>query len=1314
MVAAPVQLPGVVAGRYELECELARGGMGVVYRARDRATNRVIALKRSLEDREGAAHVTRSMLQREYQTLVTLRHPNIIQVYDFGVDALGPYYTMELLDGADLRAKCPLPWREVCAHLRDIASSLALLHSRRLLHCDVSVANVRLTVDGRAKLLDFGTLASFGRSTVIAGSPPGIAPEMFQREELDQRVDLYALGATAYYALCGRHAYPVAILALLPTAWEQGRPPPPSATIPDIPRELDELVLSLLDLDRMSRPASAAEVIDRLGAIAGLPPDQDQRVQRSYLYSAEVVARELERKLLDEQLGHAVAGRGGGALIDGAAGLGKTFLLEDFVQRARVAGARVIVANARAHRDELGTWSALVREATSQAGTARPSSAETGADDMFFQLASSAPLLLAIEDLHEADTESVNAFAALAKSARQKRIMLVATLDLAHPSAERPAFRALRSRLATIKLRPFDEKATQAFVQGLFGEVAAVPLLASFLYSHAAGNPRTYTEVIHHLISEGFIRYAEGTWVLPDELPAVGPGGLELSKLVDAAFESRIAQWSVPLRTLALLLSPSRRAFDLALCRVLVADEPGLDGKELEPLLKELVRESVLVEDQGAYTFDRSRMRDILYRRLSDEQKKRQHARLATAIIASAGQDPVRWFEIGFHLLLAGEVKRARRYINRGGEHALVVPDMVVAGMPDIWALLEHQRSIGATDQDVQFIEGGLVFAGYYSDPTIHDRFGDRVLVQMHRTFEFPLATRLVPWLGNTLAFSVGLTVAWFRNLFKPYLFGGNSFFTSLIAFVSVAASLSASACFRLDRKLNERLLSLLSVAGGLPRLHPLRMSYDLFRICFRLIRGGHRDVLAGLEDQLARLPRVPMLTKEARAQYEAALLVFVGRNHLQRIDSKTLEHTEQVIASGSTNHDRLMAHLLRSKYYLHRGDLAGAKREGERFDEMAAKYGSRWTADVMAACEFTPYHLAGDVLGLKRTLHRIERLAAVSPGLATHREVIRAMYEGHRGRPDLALEIYRTIDAQIAPFEDPTWSLARGHQAECLNMLGRHSQALSVCEVARAQLHADDRPWVFAYQQLERETAQALTGLGRIEEAVQLAEALIAECAPYDNPLISGLLHYDRARIACVARDSEAFERHAEAAKSIFASTANPALIARGKRLFELGRAVGLVQALPSFQEQAGARFGLVRNLRAERVLDDFVQNTGTSSACLYLMVNGRAVRSAQHGDASHIAPLHRDVSRLVRTLHEDSDEDDIARALGSLPLALRESHRVLPLLANNDNGEPQLVALLVVGDADRSLACTQTDLTQIASELVQEENTELIHDEG
>src|SRR5215813_3241303 len=186
--------------------------MGAVYRVHDQRDGRELALKRLMLPK-GHERTAAELFEREFHTLSELAHPRIIEVYDYGVDAEGAYYTMELLPGQDLRELGKTDWQTACRLLRDVASSLAILHSRKLLHCDVSPRNVRCTADGRAKLLDFGAMAPMGVTRRVLGTPPFIAPEMIQMQALDGRADLYGLGALGYWLLTGRHAYPARTIA---------------------------------------------------------------------------------------------------------------------------------------------------------------------------------------------------------------------------------------------------------------------------------------------------------------------------------------------------------------------------------------------------------------------------------------------------------------------------------------------------------------------------------------------------------------------------------------------------------------------------------------------------------------------------------------------------------------------------------------------------------------------------------------------------------------------------------------------------------------------------------------------------------------------------------------------------------------------------------------------------------------------------------------------------------------------------------------------------------------------------------------------
>src|ERR1041385_4559626 len=320
--------------------------MAAVHRVHDAALGRDVALKQlemSADQRD--ARRESEMFEREFHTLSSLSHPSIIEVYDYGVGEAGPYYTMELLDGGDLRERTPVPWRDACVMLYDVCSSLALIHSRRLLHRDVSPRNIRCTSDGRAKLIDFGAMVPMGPAQTIVGTPSFVAPEVVHLSHLDARTDLFSFGATLYFALVGRAPFPARNFADLFDVWKR-TPPAPSRFIPDIPEALGALVLSLLSLEPAMRPRTAFEVMQRLAAMTGIERAEPARVARAYLSTPTLVGRDAVWKSLRAAMTRAFAGRGSSVLVEPKAGLGQTRVPDQAVFEAKAAGATVLRARA--------------------------------------------------------------------------------------------------------------------------------------------------------------------------------------------------------------------------------------------------------------------------------------------------------------------------------------------------------------------------------------------------------------------------------------------------------------------------------------------------------------------------------------------------------------------------------------------------------------------------------------------------------------------------------------------------------------------------------------------------------------------------------------------------------------------------------------------------------------------------------------------------------------------------------------------------------------------------------------------------------
>ncbi len=328
--------------------------MAVVYQVHDDSTKRKLALKRLLprgSDRN--PEKVRLLFEHEYHTLSQLAHPRVIAVHDYGIDDEGPFYTMEVLEGGNLRERSPLPWKDACAVLMDVCSALSLLHSRRQVHRDLTPRNVHCALDGTAKLIDFGAMVPMGPSKQLVGTPAFTAPEVVHSQALDARTDLYSLGATAYFVLTGRNAYPATSFAELRSHW-RSLPRPPSIYVEDIPKELDQLVMSLISLDPLGRPTNAVEVMERLSAIAGLTIDEQLVASHAYLSTPTLVGRNDQLLRVRKLMLRALGSRGGTVMIEGDEGVGRSRFLDACVLEGKLAGATVL--RAEASDSHTGDW----------------------------------------------------------------------------------------------------------------------------------------------------------------------------------------------------------------------------------------------------------------------------------------------------------------------------------------------------------------------------------------------------------------------------------------------------------------------------------------------------------------------------------------------------------------------------------------------------------------------------------------------------------------------------------------------------------------------------------------------------------------------------------------------------------------------------------------------------------------------------------------------------------------------------------------------------------------------------------------------
>jgi len=1173
-------LPRLIARRYQVEHLIGRGADALVFKVHDRTTGTEVALKRllSLEDADRARR-RRLSFRREFHTLTTLDHPHIVKVHDFGVDGAELFYTMELLDGAQLDSGGRWAPSRVCQLLHDLGSVLVFLHGRKLIHGDISLRNIGWASDGVVKLLDFGTLATVGALGRGRGTLPYMSPEIQRGLPLDHRADLFSLGALAFRLLTGHGPFVADERSDFERVWRT-RPTAPIQLNPVVSQELNDLVVSMISVDPLGRPSSAAEVIDRVRGMGGVSRVSEHETMRGYLASTSLVGREGEMRWLRHAVRRAHRGRGGAVMIEAPSGLGKSRLLKELGVEAQLSGARLLVAGGDAvDRGPYRVLATLIRDllpaATHTArdgltlvrpidgplqalrgwaGLGPQHSAAHERDpgqarlDLQRRLtarilaeADRRPLVLLIDDLQRCDEASAAVLAALAFQAHLHRVLLVSTLRSDEPVLAPGAVASVRGQSKVMQLAGLGEPQVRALVQAIFGDMDHLERVAGWIHGASGGSPLQCTELARQLVEQGTIRYEDGLWKIPPEL-----GSEQLPRELVDAMEARIRTLAPVARHLGEALAVHGGDLSLELCVALV--DSGGEAAAFAAL-DELVQNEVLVGAGERLRFRHDGLREALLRGLDDRRRQELHHQVGL-LLEQGRSGPDREEEVGWHLLRGREERRGARLLARAGRRHIAQRSFADAVAP-LEAALQVFERLGGQPRRCCELRQDLVRAGVIANREAALRHGERVIEALQRYAGIRWMERLGRWTGRLLALLLVLLSSSLIWPLRRRSRRGPPPLQALVSLFSMVNYLAAVKALSLDFEGVRALPRLLEPVALISRRSLAHGSYQLCR-SYELVLTGHwRQVRDNVSTylELARCTRIRLEHPMDNELGEGACRYMLAIIAACELSPSCLEQFDR-LESMNLHFFEVSAKLGRVLYHRQRGEEDRARELEAEAQLLFVQIGSMWLWESQlkwfsALC----FCATRDLPALKRSTHQLEQLRAAGVAVDPFLDLCRGTYVLERGQPQQARRIFSAV---LGGAECQTNPLLR--QAT-LNVLG---QALLACgEVDQAlaaaregvSLGSDPRTSViplYVYNACNLALAESASG-NHAGAALRLERMLRAVD---DNPLICGTLHEKRTIVALVAGDRAATAQHLELTDRWFRSSGNPALVARCEKI--------------------------------------------------------------------------------------------------------------------------------------------------------------------
>lgn len=690
--------------RFEIVRKLGQGGMGVVYEAYDRSRQRRVACKtlRSMSPE--------SLLRfkQEFRALQDVQHENLVALEDLVEESGQWWFTMELVRGVDFLTYAE-DEPQLRAALIQLVAGLCALHGASKVHRDIKPQNVLVTASGRVVILDFGLIGDVEQvDSAIVGTAAYMAPEQAQGDAIEPAADWYSVGVMLYEALTGKRPFP-------PGTRARGAVVPPRVHRPDVAADLDALCCELLQIDPARRPRGA-DILRRLHSPQNATPQLDtpsRNEPASIATPPPFVGRGEELSTLREALSRSRSGQSILVMIEGESGVGKSALVQHFLTQLRADFADAVVLTGRCYEREAVPFKAfdgiidmlsrylkrlsrveatalLPRRAAAllqafpvlgrveamldvPAGpvvdsTEQRSRVFAALREMLARIGERHPLVLAIDDLQWADSDSIAMLGQLLQPPDPPALLLLSTVRLL--DAGRPAgFDAALSRVAEVKrlcIGPLPPEDARALAERLLRrasplEPAAVLSsdLATDLARESGGHPLFIDALIQHAASRG--PQTPGSLRLDDAMAA------SIDRMEDAARRLlsivAVAGRPVEVKTLAAAAELDSAEFG-RIERVLRAAHLT---RALAPTAQADSSARFSTRDSESIEAYHDRVREITIAHLSKQDLSSCHRQLATAFESSGQAEPE---ELALHFRGAGELAKAARYTLQAAERA--------------------------------------------------------------------------------------------------------------------------------------------------------------------------------------------------------------------------------------------------------------------------------------------------------------------------------------------------------------------------------------------------------------------------------------------------------------------------------------------------------------------------------------------------------------------------------------------------------------------------------------------------------------------